>query len=181
MAEHLLCKERVRSSSLLVSTTTERTTCTRTHPTKSNRPGSSPGTILGTSGRAVARRLGGLDLEPSFRVSGPQPTGPLIRALPSEATDQRTAGQPGDLPAGKAPSNDGSHLNNWICVSAVNRVFDFAELSRNDPERPRQRPTAWSDAEGGQATHGTGWMPWRQEPMKDVAGCEKLRGVASRR
>src|SRR5260370_920957 len=23
-------------------------------------------------------------------------------------------------------------------------------------------------------------MPWRQEPMKDVAGCEKLRGVASR-
>jgi len=24
-------------------------------------------------------------------------------------------------------------------------------------------------------------MPWRQEPMKDVAGCVKLRGVASRR
>jgi len=24
-------------------------------------------------------------------------------------------------------------------------------------------------------------MPWRQEPMKDAAGCEKLRGVASRR
>jgi len=24
-------------------------------------------------------------------------------------------------------------------------------------------------------------MPWRQEPMKDVAGCEKLREVASRR
>jgi len=34
---------------------------------------------------------------------------------------------------------------------------------------------------GGQATKGTRWMPWRQEPMKDVAGCEKLRGVASRR
>jgi len=33
---------------------------------------------------------------------------------------------------------------------------------------------------GGQATKGTRWMPWRQEPMKDVAGCEKLRGVASR-
>ena len=34
---------------------------------------------------------------------------------------------------------------------------------------------------GGQATKGTRWMPWRQEPMKDVAGCVKPRGVASRR
>jgi hypothetical protein len=32
----------------------------------------------------------------------------------------------------------------------------------------------------GQATKSTKWMPWRQEPMKDVAGCEKPRGVASR-
>ena len=58
--------------------------------------------------------------------------------------------------------------------------FDFAELFKVYPG-PRFGPlTAWSDAEGGQATKGTGWMPWRQEPMKDVAGCEKLRGVASR-
>jgi hypothetical protein len=34
---------------------------------------------------------------------------------------------------------------------------------------------------GGQATKGTRWMPWRQEAMKDVVSCEKLRGVASRR
>ena len=27
---------------------------------------------------------------------------------------------------------------------------------------------------------GVWWMPWRREAMKDVAGCEKLRGVASR-
>ena len=45
---------------------------------------------------------------------------------------------------------------------------------------PALRLTARSDAGRGQATKGTGWMPWRQEPMKDVAGCEKLRGVASR-
>ena len=32
----------------------------------------------------------------------------------------------------------------------------------------------------GQVIKSTRWMPWRQEPMKDVAGCEKLRGVASR-
>src|SRR5258705_5124091 len=53
-------------------------------------------------------------------------------------------------------------------------------VKENDPDRSRRRLTAWSDAVGGQATQGTRWMPWRQEPMKDVAGCEKLRGVASR-
>ena len=26
-----------------------------------------------------------------------------------------------------------------------------------------------------QATKGQRWMPWRQEPMKDVGDCEKLR------
>jgi hypothetical protein len=24
-----------------------------------------------------------------------------------------------------------------------------------------------------QETKGTRWMPWRQEPMKDVGGCDK--------
>ena len=28
------------------------------------------------------------------------------------------------------------------------------------------------------ATKGVWWMPWHQETMKDVASCEKLRGVA---
>jgi hypothetical protein len=27
---------------------------------------------------------------------------------------------------------------------------------------------------------GIWWMPWRQEAMKDVARCDKLRGVASK-
>ena len=27
---------------------------------------------------------------------------------------------------------------------------------------------------------GIWWMPWRQEAMKDVIGCEKLRGAANR-
>ena len=34
---------------------------------------------------------------------------------------------------------------------------------------------------GGQATKGTRWMPWRQEAMKDVVSCDKLRGAASGR
>jgi hypothetical protein len=29
-----------------------------------------------------------------------------------------------------------------------------------------------------QATKGIRWMPWCQEPMKDVVGCDKLRGAA---
>ena len=31
----------------------------------------------------------------------------------------------------------------------------------------------------GKGTKGTRWMPWRQQPMKDAASCEKLRGEAS--
>jgi len=31
---------------------------------------------------------------------------------------------------------------------------------------------------GDQATKGTWWMSWYQKLMKDVAGCDKLRGVA---
>src|SRR4051794_10989724 len=60
---------------------------------------------------------------------------------------------------------------------------DFAVMIKENPDQERSRPAlaAWSDAGGGQATQGTGWMPWRQEPMKDVAGCVKPRGVASRR
>ena len=29
-----------------------------------------------------------------------------------------------------------------------------------------------------QETKGTRWMPWRQEPMKDVGGCDKPGGGA---
>ena len=32
-----------------------------------------------------------------------------------------------------------------------------------------------SVSECGQATKGVRWMPWRQESMKDVASCDKLR------
>ena len=31
-----------------------------------------------------------------------------------------------------------------------------------------------------QVTKGLRWMPWRQEPMKDASGCEKLRGAAEK-
>ena len=105
---------------------------------------------------------------------------PLIRELP-EPTDQRTAGTSGPRTGARL---DGQHLDNWIVLFGSKSIFDFAE-SNDARIRSRLDPTlrlaARSDAGRGQATKGTGWMPWRQEPMKDVAGCVKLRGVASRR
>src|SRR5919197_5011961 len=84
----------------------------------------------------------------------------------------------------------GPHFYNWIRVSAEIEIFDFAELARvaellGRCGQSRIIPTppqlaAWSGAGVGQATKGTRRMPWRQEPMKDVSGCEKLRGAASR-
>jgi hypothetical protein len=32
----------------------------------------------------------------------------------------------------------------------------------------------------GQVFKGTRWMPWHQEPMKDVGGCDKPRGAVNR-
>ena len=32
----------------------------------------------------------------------------------------------------------------------------------------------------GQVNKGARWMPWHQEPMKDVGGCDKPRGAANR-
>ena len=107
------------------------------------------------------------------------PIEPLIRVLPRrQATDQRIAGR--RAMSSRVGGLSGPHLYNWI-VFGRNEESSISPSSQgNDPDRSHPRLTAWSDAGGGQATKGTGWMPWRQEPMKDVAGCEKLRGVASR-
>ena len=97
-----------------------------------------------------------------------------------QATDQRIAGRRVDVLHRAVGGLLGPHLYNWI-VFGRNEESSISPSSQgNDPDRSRPRLTTWSDAGGGQATKGTGWMPWRQEPMKDVAGCEKLRGVASR-
>ena len=77
MAEHLLCKERVRSSSLLVSTTIQATGAV----TQSNNSGPTPNT-------PTAHPTGALCPD----------TEPLIRVLPAgQATDQRIAGRRIDL------------------------------------------------------------------------------------
>src|SRR4051795_10710887 len=115
---------------------------------------------------------------PGYRTPDPCPS-----AFARRATDQRIAGRRLDLglAGARRVPRDGSHLDNWIVSAELNE--SSISPSRNNemiPIDPIQRLAAWSEAGGGQATKGTGWMPWRQEPKKDVAGCEKLRGVASR-
>ena len=130
MAEHLLCKERVRSSSLLVSTTRESSaegyrSCARQHHNRTEELGSSPETTSGPKRHPTTVR--GLVLEPSSRVMT-RSVEPLIRALPSEGevTDQRIAGATAGSPAWRGPS--GPHLTNWIRVLAVNRDLRFRRV-----------------------------------------------------
>jgi hypothetical protein len=105
----------------------------------------------------------------------------LISALQVEATDQRIAGTDESQWLGREAGSAGRTLPIGY-VSAIEELrFRRVVKDHPDPNVPRCSWPSWSEAEGGQATKGTGWMPWRQEPMKDVAGCEKLRGVASRR
>ncbi len=44
-----------------------------------------------------------------------------------------------------------------------------------------KKKNAEEETNKDQATKSIGWMPWHQAPKKDVAGCEKLRGAASKR
>jgi hypothetical protein len=38
----------------------------------------------------------------------------------------------------------------------------------------------WCSLPRDQENKGTRWMPWHQEPKKDVGGCDKPRGAAER-
>ena len=53
----------------------------------------------------------------------------------------------------------------------------------NEAETARSLRTAqWTRASYicGQVFKGTRWMPWHQEPMKDVGACDKPRGAGNR-
>ena len=103
LVEHLICKERVRSSSLLVSTTFA--------------PESGAIEQFGSIPEAIADSRGPTRIEP------------LIRDLPArgEVTDQRIAGRRiGVSRTARARSQERAHLNNWICFGRL-KIFDFAE------------------------------------------------------
>ena len=72
-----------------------------------------------------------------------------------------------------------THLENWTMKQICNKVLCNANIMKqgykhcNKAERePRFKH--------GQATKGTGWMPWHWEPTKDVISCEKPRGAANK-
>ena len=139
MAEHLLCKERVRSSSLLVSTTPGELdggnrSCARQHHNRTEELGSNPETTSGPQATPTAVR--GLVLEPSSRAR-PKSIAPLIRAL-SQMGRPPTSGSLGPSPVRRrAGGPPGPHLTNWIRVSAVNRDLRFRRvLSRIIPTPP---------------------------------------------
>ena len=111
MAEHLLCKERVRSSSLLVSTN-------RRQQTK-------------ISGPPEAQE----DSRPACAGGqrAPDPCPSDVR----QATDQRIAGRRSSLRerASGGPTPVGPHLNNWI-VFGRNEESSISPSSQgNDPDR----------------------------------------------
>ena len=62
-----------------------------------------------------------------------------------------------------------SHLEN--CRASTSILFS-TELVSGENELVRK-----NDRKEFQATKSQRWMPWRQEPMKDVSDCEKLRGA----
>ena len=116
MAERLLCKERVRSSSLLVSTT-----CSASAVTED----------LGSTRDTIDRR----QARPA-RAS----IAPLISAPPGRCrrvTDQRIAGRRSTLASNpsRGPTPVGPHLNNWI-VFGRNEESSISPSSQgNDPDR----------------------------------------------
>jgi hypothetical protein len=100
-----------------------------------------------------------------------------------QATDQRIAGRRNDFGRARREtcSSSASHLNNWICFGRLNE--SSISPSSQDEMIPIRSQSATARLVRGWralATNGTGWIPWRQDPMTDVPGCEMLRGVASR-
>ena len=71
----------------------------------------------------------------------------------------------------------------------ISRVFDAGMAKRHPQEAAEPLGVICTmltqrepkDSNKGQARKGAGRMPWHREPKKDVASCEKLRSVASRR
>ncbi len=126
-------------------------------------------------------------LHPRSRRPIIRPADPRPHRAPDPCPPPRRSPTSGTLGGGSAFGRDvvgprlggAWHLDNWIWFGRSS-LRSCRVVKKHDPDRSRPRLTTWSEAGGGQATKGTGWMPWRQEPMKDVAGCVKLRGVASR-
>ena len=193
MGEHLLCKEGVRGSSPLISTT---------DPSNGQEVWS-----LGVpSGVALTGRMAG---DTVTRLRGETSEGPprdrcdkptLIGLLTTACDDGSCTSVSGHFAdavtdtvkcvdrtasavrAGPSTSQRGERSTSEC---ATLRIEEWKHRFR----RGDSDATASCDGQHrasrvnvvGQATKSMRWMPWRQEPTKDVAGSEMLRGVASKR
>ena len=135
LAEHLLCKERVRSSSLLVSTTLPASNPTTDNEISRAHPEAPDPTPRATVRRQVLRTV---DACRDPRRS-PDP------CAPQELTDQRKAGASGrEVSRGAASA---AHLNNWIDdgkyegrrTAAARPMVQRSRFRRNDQGEPRSR------------------------------------------
>ena len=74
--------------------------------------------------------------------------------------------------------NEFSHLSETI----DDEISRYAVCQRIDSERCMTFRFDWVDSNSdclglyGQVIKRIWWMPWRQQAMKDVVGCDKLRG-----
>ena len=87
----------------------------------------------------------------------------------------------------------------WVLKTQVRLVFWVADWYRVIPPQPWVFSAGWGWWRSGcwdclyfencivdasiicscQVIKGTRWMPWHQEPMKDVGACDKPRGVGN--
>ena len=104
MAEHLLCKERVRSSSLLVSTTSAPTA-----QTQSKRPGTTPGNRSDSTAHVPLVSPAEASIDPLIRVlhAWRPPTSGSLGRQPDLGRDVAEA------------RASGPHLNNWIVFRQI--------------------------------------------------------------
>ena len=78
--------------------------------------------------------------------------------------------------------NEFSHLSETI----DDEISRYAVCQRIDSERCMTFRFDWVDSNSdclglyGQVIKRIWWMPWRQQAMKDVVGCDKPRGAVKR-
>jgi hypothetical protein len=80
---------------------------------------------------------------------------------------------------GESPGSVASGAVPWRSERAA-EVFDNRVVLGRFPYMGRLGRTSQGGM-NGQVNKGVRWMPWHQAAKKDVAGCDKPRGVASER
>ena len=116
---------------------------------------------------------GGCTHRPAHHESGPHRKGRLDHLLSKEPF-----GTPIliDVPRGIGRLQ----VDHWLSVRRFGASGTRCSALRVRALGHLENSIASASIYNSQVMKGLRWMPWRQEPMKDVSGCEKLRGAAER-